>query len=435
MENGSRKYYPIIVIVLLSLIPIIRWVFLGSLSLRFFSFGSSMTSLGQITGLLGMTLFSINLILSNRSLYFDKIFRGLHYFYNAHKWIGTLSFSLLLFHPIFLVINYLSVSLKSASSFLLPGVDPAINMGIIALSGMIILLGITFYLKIKYNFWRFSHKFMVAVFVFAILHTMLITSDVSRDLFLRYYILFFAILGLLSGVYRAFLRFMFNNDYKFKVLSVRSLNNNVLELELEPLGKKMEFNFGQFVFIKFKNFDFGAEPHPFSITSSETENNLRFVIKSLGDFTNKIRKIETGMIVQAEGPFGSFFENGKTNSGKEIWIAGGVGITPFLSRARSFKATPLDVDLYYCTRNEEEAVLLGELQDISNKIPGFKVIPWYSKDRGYINVESILKTSGDLENSNIYLCGPIPFMQELKKQFVDSGIKGSNVNFEEFNFL
>ena len=225
-----KKYFPISVLIILSLIPIIRWAFLEPMYFRFADFNSTMTSLGQVTGLLGMTLFALNLIISNRSIFFDRFFTGLHHFYNAHKWMGSFSFSLLLFHPLFLVVRYISISLYDAAMFLLPNGNFAINTGIIALLGMIVLLSVTLYLKIKYNIWRFSHKFMVFVFVLAILHVLLITSDVSRDLFLRIYIIFFSMLGLISGFYRSFLRIFFDKDFEFTVKNVSMLNPSVMQL-------------------------------------------------------------------------------------------------------------------------------------------------------------------------------------------------------------
>ena len=429
-----KKVFPVIIIIFFALVPIVRWVFLDPLSLRFFDLNSSMTSFGQITGLLGMMLFSINLILSNRSIFFDKIFSGLHIFYNHHKWLGAISFSLLLFHPLFLVVKYLAVSVKSAAMFLLPNGNFAITMGIVALVGMIILLVITIYLKIKYHIWRFSHKFMVAVFVFAILHTLLISSDISRDLIIRYYILIFALLGLLSGVYRSFFRTIFNKDFEFKVVKVNILNNNVAEIEIEPISQKMEFHPGQFVFIRFVGVGISSEPHPFSIASFTGDTNLKIVVKALGDYTSTINSLTPGTLAKVEGPFGSFYKSINSNK-KEIWIAGGVGITPFLSMARSIGNIGYNIDLYYCLKNKEEAVLLNELNSISFSNSKFRALPWYSETQGYINGDIIEKVSNGLRNTDIYICGPLSFMRILQGQFISKGVDKNNIHFEEFNFL
>jgi len=429
-----KKYLPIFIIILLALIPIIRWFLMESMSFRFFDLNSTTTSFGQITGLLGMILFSLNLILSNRSRFFDRMFGGLHHFYNYHKQLGMLSFCMILFHPLLLMVKYLTTSVYSAAMFLLPGTNFAVTLGIIALLLMIVLLVITIYTKIKYHIWRFSHKFMVVVFVFAIIHTMLISSDISNDMFLRYYILIFAFIGLTLGAYRSFFRKIFNKDFEFKVVKVIILNNNVAEIEIEPLNKKMEFRSGQFIFIRFVGVGISSEPHPFSIASFTGDDNLKIVIKSLGDYTSTINRLTPGMLAEVEGPFGSFYENNNSTK-KEIWIAGGVGITPFLSMARSIGNINHNIDLYYCLKNPNEAVLLKELNAISLSNSKFRVLPWYSDTQGYISGEVIEKGSNGLGNTDIYICGPLSFMKILYSQFINKGVDKNDIHFEEFNFL
>lgn len=433
MKNFLKKNLPVLIIIILSLIPVIRWFFLEPMSFRFFDFNSSMTSLGQITGLLGMTLFALNLIISNRSVTFDRFFSGLHHFYNAHKWLGSLSFSLLLFHPLFLVIKYISVSLYDAAMFLLPGTNFATTMGIVSLLLMIILLSITLYFKIKYNIWRFSHKFMIVAFVFALVHILFITSDISRDIFLKSYILFFSVIGLASGFYRSFLRILFNKDFKCVVKNVSMLNSNVIEIEVEPLQKVISFTPGQFIFIKFIGDGISSEPHPFSISSSNEEKNIKVMVKFLGDFTSTLKNVQVGMKAEIEGPFGEFFENRRNK--KEIWLAGGVGITPFLSLAKSLKNVGNDIYLFYCLNDSTEAVLLKDLQDISVKESKFHVITWYSKEKDRISADAIANLTNGINDTDIYLCGPPPFMRGLQSQFISKGVKVSNINFEEFNFL
>ena len=413
--------------------PIARWAFLEPMSLRFSDFNSTMTSLGQITGLLGMILFALNLVISNRSIFFDRFFKGLHHFYNAHKWMGSLSFSLLLFHPLFLVVKYISTSLYDAALFLLPGSNIANTFGIIALLGMIVLLSITLYFKIKYNIWRFSHKFMVLVFVIAIGHTLIVSSDISRDLFLRTYILFFSILGLISGFYRSFLRIFFDKDFEFTVKNVTMLNPNVIEIELEPTKEVMEFYPGQFIFIKFLSDGVSSEPHPFSISSASQEKNIKITVKFLGDFTSKLGNVKVGMKAKVEGPFGEFFENRKNK--KEIWLAGGVGITPFLSMAKSLNNIENDIYLFYCLNDATEAVSLGELKIATIKNSKFHLITWYSKEQGRISADGISKLTNGIADKDIYLCGPPPFMKALVDQFITNGVDKNNINFEEFNFL
>ncbi len=432
MKNYLKKNLPITIIAILALVPIIRWFCLEQMSFRFFDLNSTSTSFGQITGLLGMMLFSLNLIISNRNKFFDDFFSGMDHFYDTHKWLGQMAFSLLLFHPIFLVVKYLSVSVHDAAFFLIPSGNFANTMGIVALFGMILLLGITLYLKIKYHIWRFSHKFMVLVFCFAILHVILISSDVSRDLFLRYYILLFAFIGLVFGFYRSFLRIFFNNDYELKVKRLTILNNSVTEIELTP-KEKIYFIPGQFLFIRFFGKEISSEPHPFSFSSAPGESSVKIAIKSLGDYTSKVKNIKKGTKAKIEGPYGKFYEVEKGK--KEIWIAGGVGITPFLSMARSLEEITNQIDLYYTVVEKKELIFSEELQWIADRNKNFRFFPWHSRENGYLNALKIKELSSGLLDADIFICGPLSLMRALKKQFISLGVEKKNIHFEEFNLL
>ncbi len=429
-----RKNLGLISIFILLLVPIVRWFLIAPLDLRFFDLNTTMTSLGQLAGLVGITLFSVNLILSSRLKFLDRFFYGLDRVYNHHRTIGAIAFSLLLFHPLFLVVKYIQISLRSAALFFIPvGNQPGVNFGIIALFLMIVLMGITFYLSLKYQNWKLTHKFMVAVFIFAILHVISVTSDVSRDSFLRFYILGLSFLGLAGGFYRAFLSGFINRDFKYRVKRVSALSNEVTEVELEPTGRVIEFKPGQFVFVRFSGESVSSESHPFSISSAPGGNNLKLTIKSLGDFTGTLKNLKAEDPVLVAGPFGKFsYEN--VSSKDQIWIAGGIGITPFLSMARNLGNSDRKIDLYYCVDNQKEAVLSDELATIAARNGNFNLIPWYSTEKGYINGQRISDLSGGFTSKDILLCGPVGFMQALKKQLLKLNVARRRIHFEQFNF-
>jgi len=421
------------VIIVLVAIPLLRWFFIEPLNFRFFNFIGTMTSLGQITGIVGLTLFSLNLILSVRIKAVERFFYGLDRIYDNHHKIGAISFSLLLFHPLFLVVSYLSVSLRAAVDFFMPFTDIPITYGIVALFLMIILLGLTFYSKLRYHRWKFTHKFMVLAFVFALLHSLTISSDISRDAFLRIYLLTLGLLGLGAGFYQAVLSRLFNSHVRYNLKAVNIINARTVELELEPKTKGIKFYPGQFVFIRFLAGDIKPESHPFSITTGEEGANLHLVIKSLGDFTGQVKKLVPGIPVDVEGPYGKFSHLNVANK-NQIWIAGGVGITPFISMARSLNTDDYKIDLYYAVNSADEVVLLNELKAIETR-KSLRLIPWYTNEKGYLNARAISGLSPNLENSDILMCGPSAFMFSLRQQFVDLGIKKKHIHFENFKLL
>lgn len=428
-----RKKIGLIVIYIILLIPVIRWFFIEPLNYRFFNFVGSMTSIGQIAGILGFTMFAINLLLSMRLKIVEKLFKGLPDIYASHRQLGSVGFSLILFHPLFLVVSYLSVSLRAAMDFLTPFNNLAVTYGSISLFIMTVLIVLTFYIKLKYNHWKFSHKFMVIAFAFGLLHALFISSDISRDTFLRVYLFVFGFAGLAAGFYQSFLSQRWNAHASYTLKSVNILNEQVLELELEPKNKGIKFFPGQFVFISIKGNGISSESHPFSIASSSGDNNLGIIIKSLGDYTQQLKNLTPGLEVSVEGPFGSFSHLNTFNK-NQIWIAGGVGITPFISMARSLQGDDYAIDLYYCVNKPDEALLGDEWNEIQ-RTKKIRLIPWCSSEKGRINAKLISELSAGLDSKDFMLCGPLPFMIDLKNQLMSLNIKKKYIHFENFNFI
>jgi predicted ferric reductase len=104
------------------------------------------------------------------------------------------------------------VSANSAAQFLLPSKDWSINYGIISLILMILFLLITFYTKIMGKLFKSTHKYLGLAFILAILHTFLITSDISRIHGLKIYMWILTILGLM--IYSYFSIFKFDKKIK-----------------------------------------------------------------------------------------------------------------------------------------------------------------------------------------------------------------------------
>jgi predicted ferric reductase len=239
--------------------------------------------------------------------------------------------------------------------------------------------------------------------------------------------------GITFFVYRSILSRFLVKKTKYIVDNISYLNNKTVEIAMLPLLEGICFRPGQFIFISFYDKDIGLESHPFSISSSCEDNKLRLTIKSLGDFTAKLKSLEIGTVAEVEGPFGRFYES---NSNKDqVWIAGGVGITPFLSMAKSINGSSEKIDLLYVSKNPSESVCLDNLCEISQEKENFKVLPYYTEMQGRLNAETIERLTGDLKDKIIYLCGPSLMMKSLKYQFAKLNVPKENIRLEEFAFL
>lgn len=432
MISFIRKNIGLAVILALVIIPVVRWALMIPLNYRFIDLSAIMTSFGQITGLAGMAMFSISLILGARLKLLDKYFFGLDKAYQNHHIIGAVSFSLLLFHPLFLVFRHIQFSLRDAALFFLPSENWARNFGIMSLFFMVALMVLTFYVQLKYQRWKLSHKFMVFVFALAILHALLVSSDISRDSFLRFYILGLSAIGLGSGIWRSFSPQLLNKNFDYEIVKITPMHSELIEIEMAPIGEKISFESGQFAYFSFTSRKVGGESHPFSIASAPCADNLKIAVKALGDFTRDMKEINIGDRVSLEGPFGSFSYK-KASNKNQIWIAGGIGITPFLSMARNLDEG-YNVKLFYCVGSPEEAVFLDELLKISSTNKNFNAAGWYSDESGRLNGEIVSELSGGLQDKDIFLCGPPMFMKSLNEQFGKMKINKDRIHWENFNF-
>ena len=441
MKKIFTKFLGVTVIVILTLIPVFIWIFMSPLSFRFSNPSSTFRSLGQITGLLGMTLLSISFILSARFVFLDKLFSGLNRVYVKHHTIGSVAFCLLLFHPIFLFIEYLQISLKSAFLFILPG-DIFVDLGKVALIIFIILIAFTFYFKFKYQNWKNTHKFLGIVLILGIIHMLFVPSDISGNFVLACYMSGIAILGVISYFYRTILGIYKATEYEYKLEKVIKKNDNVAELIFSPLREKIKFLPGQFVFLRFNlppnaaNREILSESHPFSIASCNGDHNLSLGVKALGDFTSIIYLLKPGALCKIEGPFGAFSFL-KAPSKRQIWIAGGIGITPFLSMAREINFAKIykdyKIDLYYSARNNGEMAFLEEFRRISENNANFKFYPHFSENDGRLSADYISQNSENIKNADIFLCGSDPFMKNLRNQFKKLDFNNNKIYSEEFS--
>ncbi len=422
-----KKHIGVTLIILLCTVPILLWLTTNSQPF-------SLRNVSQVAALIGATLFSINFILSGRFRSLETIFGGLNRIYIVHHLIGQIALIALLIHPTLLAFFYIKISLTAAFTILFPPIaEYATWFGLAALTLLIILLVLTLYIKLPYQIWKLTHKFMGLALTLAVLHVFFIQSDVATNMPLRYYMLSICTLGLISYCYRVLLyRFLVKRS-KYIVSSILVEENvNKITLKPESLGIN-DFFPGQFIFISFDSLGITSETHPFSLTSSPSENEISIAAKSSGDYTETLKLLRVGSRARVEGPFGRFSYL-ESHRKKQIWIAGGIGITPFISMAKNFTANNgYDAILYYTVSEEKETVFAELLKNIDSNLPNFKVNVVATKSLGRLTANQVSEQMKDLKDRDIFLCGPPPMMKSLRSQFNDLGIRNSHIFSEEFS--
>jgi len=432
---NKKSLFGWIVIALLSLIPVGLWYFQGTGSYSLSNYNDITYSIGRIAGLIGMTMFALTFVLSTRLKFVDRIFGGLDKSYVAHGILGGTALIMIMAHPIFLVLKFIPDNIKLAASYLIPGGALSVDFGIIALVIMIFLIYLTLYSKIRYHRWKFTHEFLGLVFVFAVLHIFLVRNTVAiDDIFPGYYVYasLVSMVGLISFAYSLLVR-KESKEKEYRISSVKQLNNEVHEIIMVPVKEGISYRAGQFVFLSFRNEKLSEEPHPFSIASKSNDREIKVIVKALGDFTSQLAHLKAGNRVFIEGPYGMF--NEKYSNKEQVWLAGGIGITPFMGMAEDFAQHGKNkTHLFYSVRGHEHLVGINELREVESKNNNFNVIPWITHTKGHLGIKEIRGAIGELNDKEFYLCGPSAFKDSLVNALLEAGVSKKQVHMEEFQF-
>ncbi|MDQ3014522.1 MAG: ferric reductase-like transmembrane domain-containing protein [bacterium] len=421
--------------------PLVLWLADLGLQLDFTDFYSAMTTIGKIAGLVGVCLFASNIFLSGRYTFVDKLFGGLDRVYLFHRRIGISAFLLLTLHVLTMTIRTWQDSFRSVIDSAFDVTDTTINHGRFGYYGLLVVIIITLFVRLKYERLKRIHTFMGVFLFFGGLHVYFTPSDVAVNLALRYYILGIVTIALLSYVWRTVLKRWLVKRIIADVVEVNKLGDFVTEVIVKPRDGNVTFKAGQFNFWRFKQKGFPYEDHPFSITASTEEGRLRMSAKALGDFTKILPTLSVGAVAEIQGPFGGFSIDRSENT-KQIWIAGGIGITPFMSMARTLRDTigkdpslkEYTISLFYSVKNDAEMIYKQELEDIAKKVPGFTFFPWVGERDGFISADKIV-TKMKVIDADVFICGPKPLLNALSSQFKALGVSKSHIHFELFKLL
>jgi predicted ferric reductase len=217
--------------------------------------------------------------------------------------------------------------------------------------------------------------------------------------------------------------------FKYRIEKV-NLAGEIIEVVMRALGKPMNFEGGQFIFVSFKEAAVGAEKHPFSIAGGDGKK-IKLAIKKSGDYTKRLDQLKANTEATLWGPYGKLGRNFGDLSGV-VLIAAGIGVTPMLGMIDREEKKPQDrpIDLIYSVRSEKEAYGLAQLKKMKNK--NFRLQVWESETKGRIEAKDIVKMTEDYKHKRYIICGPTLMMAQIKQGLVEAGVGAERIEYEDF---
>ena len=192
-------------------------------------------------------------------------------------------------------------------------------------------------------------------------------------------------LGVLALAYRVVYRRWRLAKRPWVVAAVRAEPGDVHTVELAPSkGRCFAHKPGQFLYFRPLESKLRSEEHPFTIASApDRERGVAISVKGLGDFTRSLAKLRPGDKVAVDGPYGRFSHHHSPGEGELVFLAGGIGVTPFLSMLGSLEAESFarPARLIWGARRQGDLFRLRQLSDMAARHPGFSFHPVLSRDK------------------------------------------------------
>src|SRR3990167_7938920 len=196
------------------------------------------------------------------------------------------------------------------------------------------------------------------------------------------------------------------------------------------------FKPGQYTSVRIAN----STKH-FSIVNSPDEKGIISIATRLrdSDFKNSLQKLAIGAQIEL-GPISGSFILPQDISKPLVFIAGGIGITPYISMLRyvTEQKLPYKITLLYSNRDQSSAVYIEELQNFKFQISNFKLILTMTEDPAWPGEKrkidaGFIKEYFPALNENLYfVVGPPPMVEAVQKALLEAGVGIENITIENF---
>jgi predicted ferric reductase len=392
--------------------------------------------IGEICGAEALLLFSCSLVLATFLRPIERAFSGLDRVVVWHRYAATAALVLLVPH----------VALITSA------VDPyettfGHGLGDLALLGLLLLIvwalapslrgarwpgPVRWLARIAYDRWLTAHRLTGLFVAVAVVHGALVSPALHQSMLLRVVYLVVGATGVAAYAYRELLAKYVFPTYDYTVAEIERPSENTIDVALEPVHGSLKFVPGQFIALAFGGAG-GWYRHPFSVASAPSAPRLEVTIKALGDYTSTLQEqLEPGTPAKVVGPFGGFDYTRGGND--QIWIAGGIGVTPFLSWIRAMDSSfDRSVDFYYSIAREADALYLDEIEAAAARHTGFHPHVVNTEREGYLTAPKTANGQRHIEDVWVYMCGPPVMAKSLASGFRELGVPRSHIRWEQFD--
>ncbi|MDT3670361.1 MAG: ferric reductase-like transmembrane domain-containing protein [Aromatoleum sp.] len=377
-----------------------------------------------LSGVLGIGLMSLAMALATRPTALERALGGMDRIFHLHKWAGILAAVFAALHWLIEMSDDLLESVfgeagqvpEAHFGALLENLrDAGEELGEFAIYFVLGMVILSLWKRFPYKFWRHLHRAMPVLYLLLAFHAAVLAPPEYWNKAVGWLMAALLAAGTAASILALTGRIGRDRRARGVVASVSSPAPDITEVTCRLDAGWNGHRAGQFAFVGFDRFE-GA--HPFTIASADRgDQTVTFQIKALGDYTRRLAtRIAVGQPVTVEGPYGRFLLERHNRNARQIWIAGGIGITPFLSWLDALHAAPdsaPQVELHYSTRNASRDPFVERLQRLCGRLPMVQLHIHDASLGATLTSEQLAASQPKGGRTEVWFCGPRQFGDQL----------------------
>jgi predicted ferric reductase len=401
---------------------------------------SALIAAGRITGLLAGYVLLVQILLMSRVDWLEA-WVGARRLLLWHRELGGFLVVAVLAHAVLITLGYARSGRTSffgetwtiftkyedmVSAFIAAGILVAIG-----------LLGIRALRRaMPYELWYYLHVASYLVLILGYGHQFATGQQLFRQGLARWYwigLYGFVIVAVVAG--RVISPLLLNLWHRLRVADVVDEGPNLFSIYItgRHLGS-IDAKAGQFFRWRFMTMNCWWQAHPFSLSAAPNDRWLRLTVRTVGDHTNRLRRLRPGVKVFAEGPAGEFTADRRTRA-RALLIAGGSGIAPI--RALLEELPPGTVMIYRTSRTDDVA-FHRELEWLAQArearlcyVVGHRDDP---APRRLFTPGGLRELVPDVRRRDVYLCGPPGLVETSRALLRRLRVPPRQIHLDAFEF-
>jgi predicted ferric reductase len=405
-------------------------------SAEFHAPGGPATFLGSFTGLVGTYLALVMVLLVSRIPFVERVL-GQDGLVRWHRRLAPWPISLLIAHALFLTVGYAETARtgiwRQAGVMVTRYPDVLLataGLGIMCAIGVVSVRAVR--QRIPREKWWLFHLFMYLALAISFAHVLVLgPAFVGHPLTQAVWAAVWIATGGLVLCYRFALPIVRTVRHQLRVAEVRREGPGVVSLILTGRHlDKLPVSGGQFLSWRFLTPDMWWQAHPYSLSALPRPPFLRLTVKAVGDHSAALARLRPGTRVAIEGPYGAFNRYAQRRPGA-LLIAGGIGVTAMRSLLEDLPRRSAPVVIVRASQ-ESDLVLRKEISELVRYQRGVLHEVIGSRDRVAVDERSLASMVPDLEQRDVFICGPEGFVAELVEVIRYLGVSDDAIHHEAF---